>query len=245
MVGRHGYAIVYGSHARGTARSRSDLDVLAVGPDPIDTAGHDRLISGVKRLHHRHGLDLDEEVSYAVKLYATFSDVAAAVGFTGFAVSPAGELAIPAVVASPEFLNSTPFKLRLIVNALTSPNVFLDGNPDRFAEDTVRACRALVLLALSILADHDVVTVPQAVDVLVTDPRNGSTGQDYLGYTAIDAPTVYGLVRLGFAHFICKDALRPIDGARFAQCPNVRRSLVLTAAVRSGCPPVGIPKVVE
>ncbi|MFJ5724678.1 hypothetical protein [Streptomyces sp. NPDC093149] len=35
-------------------------------------------------LHHRHGLDLDEEVPYAVKLYATGDQVDQAAALAGF-----------------------------------------------------------------------------------------------------------------------------------------------------------------
>lgn len=246
VTGRRGYALAYGSHARGTARTRSDLDLLAVGPDPLNATTLESLINRVKQLHHRHGLDLDQEVSYAMKLHATFSDVAAAVGFSGFEVSPAGELTIPPVAESPEFLNSRDFKLRLILNALTSPHVFLGGDLDRFAEDTAHARRALAVVAVSLHADQDVVAAPQAIDVLVTDPRTGATGQAYLGYTGADVPGLYGLVQLGFADLTRAGALRSIDGTRFAHCRNVRRTLLLTAAARSGrSPGRGIPSMIE
>ena len=62
---------------------------------------------------------MDEEVSYAVKLYASIPEVIAALAFDGFAVNASGDLSVPPVVAVPGFLNSWPFKLRLIVNALT------------------------------------------------------------------------------------------------------------------------------
>jgi hypothetical protein len=77
-----------GSHTRGRAGRRSDLNLLVVDGHSLDSTIVERLIEVVKRLHLRHALDLDEEVPYAVKLYAPGAEVAAATAFGGFGVSP-------------------------------------------------------------------------------------------------------------------------------------------------------------
>jgi hypothetical protein len=171
-------------------------------------------------------------VSYSVKLYASSAEVAAAIAFDGFAVSASGDLSVPRLVASPAFLNSTQFKLRLVINALTGPHIFLGGNADRFDNDQVHACRAVTLLALSTLDQSDIVSVSHAIDALVVDRGSSATGQDFLGYTAGDTATLYGLVQQGFAYLTEKGALRQVDGATFEHRHKVRRSLVLTAAAR-------------
>jgi hypothetical protein len=59
------------------------------------------LSAQVKDLHHRHGLALDEEVSYEVKLYATSAEVSKAIGFGGYHVDATGALTVPPVVVEP------------------------------------------------------------------------------------------------------------------------------------------------
>jgi hypothetical protein len=86
-----------------------------------------------------------------VKLHATMEQVDHATALGGFEVDTDGRVHVPAVVVEPAFLNSEPFKLRLIFNALTSPRVFLGGDVARYRRDHARADRSLALLALALL----------------------------------------------------------------------------------------------
>src|SRR4051812_18403280 len=78
-VGEHGYALAYGSHAQAHTFNfnDSDLDLLYVGA-PLPEDRREWLIGAVLALHHEHGLRLDTEVAYGVKLHATPADVEAA-----------------------------------------------------------------------------------------------------------------------------------------------------------------------
>lgn len=114
FVGTSGYALAYGSQVSGLASSDSDLDLLFVGP-PLCPDQLVRLVQAVVDLHHDHGLRLDTEVAYEVKLHATTAEVDTALALRGFSVSPTGELHVPPFVVTPWFLNSVPFKLRLIL----------------------------------------------------------------------------------------------------------------------------------
>ncbi|MFB8027269.1 MULTISPECIES: nucleotidyltransferase domain-containing protein [unclassified Streptomyces] len=78
------YALAYGSHATDTHQPTSDLDLLYTGPHPLDDTG---LTAAVVAPHHCNGLDLDEEVPYPVKLYATGDQVAQAAALAGFQLS--------------------------------------------------------------------------------------------------------------------------------------------------------------
>jgi hypothetical protein len=199
------YGIAYGSHACGTHGPRSDLDLLQVAPAPPvpDQARH--LQDAVIRLHHDHGLDLDTEVAYEVKLIATHCDVQAALDHAPFPWpdSPEQPLA-PAVPPDAAYLNSATFKQRLILNALTSPNIFLGGDLATFARHRDAAEASLALLAMRIIAhrwQQDDLPAFRLSDALhaVTRGPGGVGGQDFLGYhpsAALLATLNRGLHRL-------------------------------------------------
>jgi arginyl-tRNA synthetase len=222
FVGTSGYAVAYGSHASRSAPSDSDLDLLFIGP-PLRADQLDQLVRAVVALHHDHQLRLDTEVAYEVKLYATAAEVDAALALRGFTISPTGELHVPPVVVAPGFLNSTPFKLRLILNALTTPHVFLGGDIDQYQRQCTKADRAVALVALSLLDGAVGFTVADAVAALVRGP-NGATGEDFLGYS--HGPSLHATVQRGLAWLIAEQAVRAIDGARFEQHRDTRRRLI-------------------
>lgn len=192
-VGDDGYGLAYGSHAAGNANPDSDLDLLFVAAAELGRSHAVQLVEHVIALHRKHRLRLDHEVAYDVKLHATLAQVDAAVALRGLTIEPDGRLRVPQLVARPWFLNSAPFKLRLIFNALTSAHVFLGGNPTLYQRHRVQACRSLALLALTLLDPVTSFTATQAVAVLTHD--NGATGKDYLGYTG--GATLYSALQQG------------------------------------------------
>ena len=127
-IGAAGYALAYGSHATGHAHRVSDLDLLVVSAHPLTSSALDRLTEQVIALHHRHGLTVDTEVDHRVKLHASLHEVADALALGGFTIGPSGHVRVPPLVAEPWFLNSRPFKLRLLLNAVSTGHVFLAGN---------------------------------------------------------------------------------------------------------------------
>ncbi|MER7516059.1 hypothetical protein [Streptomyces sp. NPDC126499] len=188
---RGGYALAYGSHAS-RPRPASDLDLLFTGTRLLPGRALARLIDGVKQLHIDHGLPLDEEVGYASKLYATEREIARAARLDGFL----GVSDYAAPVGDPDALNAPAFKLRLVLNALTTPHVFLTGDIDLYRRQTADAERGCALLALRIAAARKT-TLGQATDALLSSPE-GLTGKHFLGYRP--GPHLYAVVRRGMAH---------------------------------------------
>lgn len=189
--GREGYALAYGSHATRPGPA-SDLDLLFTGPRPLPGPALARLIDGVKRLHAVHGLTLDEEVGYASKLHATVREIEKATRLDGYL----GVTDYAAPVGDPEALNAPAFKLRLILNALTTPHVFLAGDIHQYRRQTVDAERGCALLALRITGARST-TLAQAADALLSSPE-GLTGKHFLGYRP--GPHLYTVLRQGMAH---------------------------------------------
>ncbi|MER6237661.1 nucleotidyltransferase domain-containing protein [Streptomyces clavifer] len=173
-----GYALAYGSHATATHRPTSDLDLLYTGDHPLDDGDLTALTAAVVALHHRHGLDLDEEVPYPVKLYATGDQVDQAATLAGFHPSWGTP---PPTVRETWFLSTDAFRLRLVFNVLTSPHVFLGGNITAYHRQVRCAERSAAALAQSLTAHDGVPTLHEAWAALWQAP-DGRTGKDYLGY---------------------------------------------------------------
>lgn len=219
FAGPDGYALAYGSHPAGTASTTSDLDLVLITAQRLSAGQLAALVDAICRLHHDHGLGLDTEVDYAVKVHATYQDVATAVALHCFSTDDDGGITAPAVVVQPWFLNSEPFRLRLLLNALTSPHVFLGGTIRRYDDHRRRAEQAVALLALS-LHNDSTITLIDAVAVL-TVHADGAVGEDFLGYRP--GPHLYGVLQRGLARLADQGILRDRDGQRF-ECD--------TAAVR-------------
>ncbi|MGW2183126.1 hypothetical protein ACWCXX_34740 [Streptomyces sp. NPDC001732] len=173
-----GYALAYGSHATNTHQPTSDLDLLYTGRHPLDDADLAALTAAVVALHHRHGLDLDEEVPYAVKLYATSDQVDLAATLAGFQTCWGTP---PPTVREAWFLSTDTFRLRLVFNVLTSPHVFLGGNLTAYYRQVRTAERSAATLAQSLTAHDGPPTLQEAWTALWRAP-DGRTGKDYLGY---------------------------------------------------------------
>ncbi|WP_055599693.1 hypothetical protein [Streptomyces aureus] len=100
----------------------------------------------MKQLQSDHGLMLDEEVSFTSKLYATTHEIEHAAHLGGF--DGAMDYATP--VGNPETLNSPRFKLRLLLNALTTPHILLTGDQPHLPPPRRRRRTRAALLALRI-----------------------------------------------------------------------------------------------
>ncbi|MGW1659180.1 hypothetical protein [Streptomyces atratus] len=188
-----GYALAYGSHATDTHQPTSDLDLLYTGRHPLDDAGLSALTAAVVALHHRQGLDLDEEVPYAVKLYATSDQVDQAAALAGF--QPSWGTA-PPTVRETWFLSTDAFRLRLVFNVLTSPHVFLGGDITAYHRQVRCAERSAAVLARSLTAHDGPPTLQEAWAALWQAP-DGRTGKDFLGYLV--APHLLSVLARGLA----------------------------------------------
>ncbi|MFJ4030180.1 hypothetical protein ACIPWF_22845 [Paenarthrobacter sp. NPDC089989] len=179
-VGSGGYSLVYGSHAASKADANSDLDLLFVCPSEFG-GEWDSLVNDVKQLHSDFGLVVDEEVSYENKLIASFYEVEAAIALDGFSRDRFNRPIASAVSAESEYLNSFRFKLRLILNSLTSPNIFLGGDSTQFGADSQAALDAVLELSLGSIPLGTGFCYSDLIKTL-TVTEAGDTYKDYLGY---------------------------------------------------------------
>ncbi|MFE5940172.1 hypothetical protein ACFQ69_32945 [Streptomyces sp. NPDC056470] len=194
-----GYAVAYGSHATRPGPA-SDLDLLYTGTDPLTADRLHRLIDGVKQLHADHGLTVDEEVSFASKLYATTREIEHAAHLGGFDgvtdyVTPVGD---------PAALNGQGFKLRLVLNALTTPHIFLTGDIHAYRRHVAAAERGAALLAMRI-AGTGKLTLAAAAKALLSSVE-GLTEKHFLGYR--HESHLHAVLRRGLAHLAHEDLVR-------------------------------------
>jgi arginyl-tRNA synthetase len=231
FVGDTGYGLAYGSHPAGTASATSDLDLVLISPAALPHGGLDELVEAVHQLHHDHGLALDTEVDHHVKVHATVDDMTAAIALRGLATQPDGSITVPPVVVQPWFLNSEPFRLRLLFNALTSPHAFLGGDSHTYRRHRHAAERSLALLALSLTPPETrrgVIVALSTLAAALTSGPDDAAGEDYLGYT--DHDHLLSTLTRGLGQLACDGINRDIvheDTARYL-CDRT----ALRAAVR-------------
>jgi arginyl-tRNA synthetase len=151
----------------------------------------------------------------------------------GFTIDPSGHVRVPPLVAEPRFLNSQPFKLRLILNAVSTGHVFLAGNLTSYRRHRARTDLALGLLTTGLLADHDSFTVADALTAL-TCGRGGEVGKDHLGY--LPDPALYSALRRALAEAALSQMITDEDGHRFTQHHARRRALLAALTARRGEP---------
>jgi hypothetical protein len=202
-----GYALAYGSHATGTNRTASDLDLLYTGAGQLNGRELDQLIRAVKELHSRHRLDLDEEVPYQAKLYATLGQTKQAAEGAGFAMAQGA----PSTIRESWFLEGESFRMRLIFNALTSPHVFLAGNATAYRRHVTLADRTAARLAAAIHG-KTVITIAEAASALLSAP-DGRSGKDYLGY--LHPAHLHSVLARGFADLTARGLYRSTAGGSF------------------------------
>ncbi|SEK66183.1 nucleotidyltransferase domain-containing protein [Streptacidiphilus jiangxiensis] len=202
-----GYALAYGSHATGTDRATSDLDLLYTGAAQLDGRQLDQLIGAVKELHSRHGLDLDEEVPYQAKLYATLGQAKQAAEGAGFTTVHGA----PLTIRESWYLEGESFRLRLIFNALTSPHVFLAGNAAAYRRHTALADRTAARLATAIHGET-AITIAEAASALLRAP-DGRSGKDYLGY--LHPAHLHSVLARGFADLTARGLYSGTEAGSF------------------------------
>ena len=174
---RDHFVCVYGSYASGHYTTKSDID-LFIAAEHHGQDEFERARDTVRELHRAFGLPLDDEVPYENKLIVSYDDVRGAIALHPF-INEDG-YAVPPVEKSEEFLSSRAIRLRLILNALTTPHVCISGNVQLFDSFKGEAEQALVVLAHGLLkktpASHS-----ELVMVLIQGTE-GENGEMYLGY---------------------------------------------------------------
>lgn len=161
--------------------SLSDIDLLISAED---TTQYDisELTDRVINVHKKHSREIDTEVPFENKLLYSFDEVEEAVRLKQFR-SSIGRLVIPEVVKEPEYLNSQNVKLRLALNALTTPHKVIAENKATYEEFKLKAEIGILNLAESIAGSGEIedFTDEQIFAALTLGP-NGEQGEDYLGY---------------------------------------------------------------
>lgn len=190
------FICIYGSYANGHANQKSDVDMFVASTD-FGTEDLKNIKKFVIDFHKQNHLSLDNEVPYNVKLLATHDDIRNAIDLKCFTANKYGQIAIPKVEKTRKFLESYDVKLRLILNAFTSPHIFLGNDRESYLNYKIKAEKAIYKLAKNLLHKNKDITSKNLVNVLLNGPNN-EIGELYLGYKN------YKVVKDYLAHIINK-----------------------------------------
>ncbi|QQG43312.1 MAG: nucleotidyltransferase domain-containing protein [Candidatus Daviesbacteria bacterium] len=181
------FALIYGSFANGMRNVGSDVD-LCVITEEFSMKELAALIRFILDLHSRNKLKVDNEVPFENKLMASYQDAEDASYMTGFEVRHE-QIIIPPVEKSKNFLESRAVKLRLILNALTSPHIKMGNDLETYKKFKALAEKNTLLLAIS-LSFSDSFELDKLLQSLMIG-RRGEEGEMYLGYKQYPSVQVY------------------------------------------------------
>lgn len=175
----HDYFVcMYGSYSYGEFSDSSDLDIF-MAIDNYDINDFNKFKEFIYNLHFNHKLKLDNEVPYENKLIVLYQDLQDACDLKAFTKSE-GKYFIPKIEKNDSFLMSREVKLRLILNALTTPHTFVCGNDNQYLRYKNLSEKAIIKLA------NELVLVKNPTNVELIDSllfgENKETGEMYLGY---------------------------------------------------------------
>ncbi|MBA0124384.1 hypothetical protein H0B56_02380 [Haloechinothrix sp. YIM 98757] len=142
----------------------------------------------------------------------SFADVDSAVRLQCFDIDSRGCITVSPVIVEPWFLNSRTFAHRLLLNALTSPHVFLGGDAVTYERHRKRAEHALAVLAVALLGGVNSFTLEEAVAAVTHGPEQAS-GEDFLGY--IGSRHLYTILLRGLSRLARHGILRRPGRTRF------------------------------
>lgn len=172
---RQYFACVYGSYAYNCHTFDSDIDFFVAVTElkPTDTQ---KMIDVMKFLAEKYNLGLDAEVPYENKLVVSLDDLNHMAALDAFDLDSNNQT-VPTVKKDEIFLSSPEIRWRLLMNALTTPHLFIAGNQNFYSAQRERAEYALRDLA-NYLAPSD---PTQKIERLFVNP-DGVAGEMYLGY---------------------------------------------------------------
>jgi len=180
---REYFTIIYGSYAYGINTSASDLDFVTVSRD----FNQNNLINTLRfvlDLYEEHNLAFDDEVPYENKILASYERLDNAVQGRGFERRER-RIYVPPVVKNREFLHAGEIVMRLLLNAITSKNIFVSGDKGYYDQKRKQAVENMVGFMFSI-DNVNSFTIEEFVKSLIgTAERHGEM---YLGYK--DKPAV-------------------------------------------------------
>lgn len=175
------FMCVYGSSVYGTKNSSADVDLLCAVPDThVTTIDLDDLSQLIHDTHISYGHEVDQEVPYSNKLVYGFGDLQDAVTLEAFHDDGQGNVVIPQIQKTSNFLASRQIKLRLGLNALTTPNIIL-CNEDRAVKQYTELAGIAITAAgisLSQKARCDFDNIIAALSL----PGPAANNEMYLGY---------------------------------------------------------------
>jgi len=183
-LGSRHITVIYGSYAYGVRTSDSDLDFFA-GSENISQRNMENTLEFVFDLYNRYRLAYDEEVPHENKLLTTYENLEDAIRGGGFEKRN-GQVFVPPVEKTREFLHSDEIAMRLLLNALTGKHIFVSGEFNYYRKITNQAKENLVGLMFSI-DNVDSYTVSKFVQSLIGTPERNE--EMYLGYK--DKPVVW------------------------------------------------------
>lgn len=191
--GRKYFACIYGSYANGKRNRNSDIDLLVATKkytkkDLLD------IKEFIINLHRRNKLKIDNEVPFENKLMINYQDFNDAVNLKAFNFKN-GVFIIPKVIKSKKFLESRQIKLRLSLNAITSPHFFFGNDKSKYLKFKNLGENNVFNLSNKLSKSNK----PNKNDLIkILLNRDGRSGEMYLGYKD------YPLVRKYLGSFISK-----------------------------------------
>ncbi len=172
------FILVYGSYASGHYCDTSDIDVFII-VEKYNSKDFTRSLNFLTDLHDRYNLKIDNEVPYVNKLIVSYKDVMRAIALDPF-IYKEEKYYIPPIRKSKKFLSSQEIRWRLILNALTSPHLFIYGNKKKYLSFKNDMEKSIVRLALGLVGTQKP-TINNLIKILLTS-THGERGEMYLGY---------------------------------------------------------------
>lgn len=194
------FVCVYGSYVTGCFGKDSDLDIL-IATKSYSKENFKEIRNFVVSLHKRNNLKIDEEVPYENKLVVLYKDFKSAINLDAFKNNGVkAQYVIPPIKTDPVFLKSKEVRLRLILNALTSPHFFIYGNKLKYELFKKEFEKAIVKLGYK-LTRKEKPTADDIKKALFTG-EHGECGQAHLGYKEQRSGVVVHLRKLIKKYFV-------------------------------------------
>ncbi len=175
------FVCVYGSFANGNRNKYSDVDVL-VATNKYTNEDLSTIKKFILDLHKEKGLKIDNEVPFENKLIINYKDFDNAVNLKSFRLKN-GKFSVPEIVKTKKFLGSNNIKLRLALNAITSPHFFLGNDKKTYWKYRYVGEKNIFALALYLSKNLSKITNPTKDNLTkILLGNDGRTGEMYLGY---------------------------------------------------------------
>ena len=172
------FICVYGSCLTSQFSDNSDLDIFIATKD-YSVDDFKKIRDFIIDLHFRNNLKIDEEIPYKNKLVVLYKDIKDAISLEPF-IKNNHKYIVPPIKTTKKYLQSREVRLRLILNALTSPNKFIYGNKLKYTRFKKEAEKAIIQLAYGLIGKKHL----SANEIIysLTIGIHGEKNQSHLGY---------------------------------------------------------------